>query len=257
MSAKDTGVFVTDAGEEISVRTIAHHSPTAMPTLEPLYGTDAELMDGASGELRVKTGARLRGTLKRQGNAFALHPEQAQQKVLEKTETTPPVVSQPARRAKPTEKTTETAPLASPPARRAKRKDKAPEPVPVPAPIAPPILLAPPPPPPPPPPPRLRAEPKEQTPETAPSQAEALEALKTIAQFVRDDRSKVLEKTGTPSPVASQPPPSQAEAIEAGRTVAQFLRGDGTVELELAKHAQAIVSDFIAECERQLTTRDD
>ena len=51
MTAKDTGVFLTDAGEEISVRTIAHHTPTAKTTLEPLYATDAELMDGASGEL--------------------------------------------------------------------------------------------------------------------------------------------------------------------------------------------------------------
>ena len=66
MTAKNTGVFVTDRGEEISVRTIAHHTPTAMPTLEPLYGTDAELMDGASGELRGKTGERWRGTLRRQ-----------------------------------------------------------------------------------------------------------------------------------------------------------------------------------------------
>ena len=219
MTAKDTGVFLTDAGEEISVRTIAHHTPTAMTTLEPFYATDAELMDGATGELRGKTGGSLRGTLRRQGDAFALHPEQPQQKVLEKTETA--------------------SPLASPPARRAKRKEKAPEAAPVASP------------------PRLRAEPNEQTPETAPSQAEAIEALKTIAQFLRADRSKVLEKTETTSPVASQPPPSQAEAIEAERTVAQFLRGDGSVELELAKHAQAIVGEFIAERERQMTARDD
>ena len=239
MTAKDTGVFLTDAGEEISVRTIAHHTPTAMTTLEPFYATDAELMDGATGELRGKTGGSLRGTLRRQGDAFALHPEQPQQKVLEKTETASPLASPPARRAKPTEKTPETTPLASPPARRAKRKEKAPEAAPVASP------------------PRLRAEPNEQTPETAPSQAEAIEALKTIAQFLRADRSKVLEKTETTSPVASQPPPSQAEAIEAERTVAQFLRGDGSVELELAKHAQAIVGEFIAERERQMTARDD
>jgi hypothetical protein len=239
VTAKDTGVFLTDAGEEISVRTIAHHTPTAITTLEPLYATDAELMDGARGELRGKTGGSLRGTLRRQGDAFALHPEQPQQKVLEKTEkteTTSPLASPPARRAKPTEKTPETTPSASPPARRAKRKEKAPEAAPVASP------------------PRLRAEPSEQTPETAPSQAEAIEALKTIAQFLRADRSTVLETT---SPVASEPPPSQAEAIEAERAVAQFLRGDGRVELELAKHAHAIVGEFIAERERQMTAHDD
>jgi hypothetical protein len=218
------------------VRTIAHHTPTAMTTLEPLYATDAELMDGARGELRGKTVGPLRGTLRRQGNAFALHPEQPQQKVLEKTETTSPLASPPARRAKPTEKTRETTASASPPARRAKRTEKAPEASPVASP------------------PRLSTKPNEQTPETAPSQAEAMEALKTIAQFVRADRSTVLETT---SAVASEPPPSQAQAIEAERTVAQFLRGDGSVELELAKHAQAIVGEFIAERERQMTAHDD
>jgi hypothetical protein len=236
VTAKDTGVFLTDAGEEISVRTIAHHTPTAKTTLEPLYATDAELMDGARGELRGKTGESLRGTLRRQGNAFALHPEQPQQKMLEKTETTSPLASPPARRAKPTEKAPETTTLASPPVRRAKRTEKAPEAAPVASP------------------PRLRAKPNEQTPKTAPSQAEAIEALKTIAQFLHADRRTVLETT---APVASEPPPSQAEAIEAARTVARFLHGDGRVELELAKHAQAIVGEFIAERERQMTAHDE
>ena len=118
--------------------------------------------------------------------------------------------------------------------RRAKRTERAPEAAPVASP------------------PRLRAKPNEQTPKTAPSQAQAIDALKTIARFLRVDLSTVLETT---SPVASEPPPSQAEAIEAERTVAQFLRGDGSVELELAKHAQAIVGEFIAERERQMSTR--
>jgi hypothetical protein len=243
VTAKDTGVFLTDSGDEISVRTIAHHSHTARTMVEPLYGTDAELMDGARGELRGKTGEPLRGTLRRQGNAFALHPDQAEQKVLEKTETTSPVASQPVR-AKPTEETPETTPLAPPPPpltppppRRARRKEKAPEA----APLAPPPVL--------------RDQPNEQAQETAPSQAEAMEALKTLARFLGADLSKVLEKAETTSPVAYQPPPSQAEAIEAGRTVAQFLRDDGSVELELAKQAHAIVSEFIAERERQMTAR--
>jgi hypothetical protein len=67
----------------------------------------------------------------------------------------------------------------------------------------------------------------------------------------------VLEKAETTSPVVPQAPPSQPEAIEAERTVAQFLRDDGSVELELAKQAHAIVSEFIAECERRMTDRGD
>ena len=256
MTAKDTGVFLSDAGEEISVRTIAYHTPTARTMVEPLYATDAELIDGATGELRGKTGEPLRGTLRREGNAFALHPEQSQQKVVEKAETTSPEASQPVRRAEPTEETSETTPLAPPPPRRARRKERAPEAA---VPVAPPS--------------RLRAEPErepepesepergsepnQQGQETAPLQAEAMEALKTLARFLRADLGKVLEEAETTSPAASQPAPSRPEAIEAERTVAQFLRDNGSVELELAKQAHGIVSEFIAEYERQMAARRD
>ncbi len=239
VTAKDTGVFVTDTGEEISVRTIAHHTPTAMPTVEPLYGTDAELMDGATGELRRKTGERWRGTLRRQGNAFALHTEPAAPTVLEKATRTPPAVSHPPRRATLADKPQEPTRVAAAPPRRAKRRDKAPEAAPL---VVPPVLPA---------------EPAEHATEAAPTQAEATEALEIVARFIRADGESVIEREAAPPRAASHTPPSQAEAIEAGRTVAQFLRGDGTVDLELAKHAQAIVSEFIAERGRQITAPDE
>jgi hypothetical protein len=103
-------------------------------------------------------------------------------------------------------------------------------------------------------PPPLRAEPTEPTPETAPSPAAAVEAPRTVAPVRRRDRSKLFERTQTTSPGEA---PSQPEAIEAARTVAQFLRGDPSVEIELAKQAQAIVSEFIAERERLMSARDD
>jgi len=269
VTAEGTAVFVTDAGGEISVRAVQHHTSTATTTLEPLYATDLELMDGVTGELRGKSGETLRGTLRQRGNVFVLHPERPQEKVLEKTETTAPSgASPPPLRAEPTEPTPETAPspaaaveaprtvapvrrrdrskvlektettvpAAPPAARRAKPKEKTPETAPAAAP------------------PPLRAEPIAPTPETAPSQAEAMEALKTVAQFLRGDRSKLFERTQTASPGEA---PSQPEAIEAARTVAQFLRGDPSVEIELVKQAQAIVSEFIAERERLMHARDD
>ncbi len=288
MATKDKSVFLTDEGEEISVRTVAQHTPTAITMLEPLYATDAESMDGIVGELRGKAGKLLRGTLRRQGNAFALFPEQPQQEVLEKTETKSPVASPPPPAAKvkepipetsPTQtaakeapepvapvlpsertqvlnKTETTSPVASQPARRAKPKEKPPAtttPVsPPPRPVKPQARAAETPPFPSPP--QVRGEPSAQKPERAPSQAEAMEALKTVAQFLSVDRSQVVEKTAPV--ISSQSPPSQGEAIEAERTVAQFLRGDQSVDLELAKQAHAIVSDFIAELERQMTARD-
>lgn len=302
MTAEDTGVFLSDAGAEISVRTIAHHTPTATTKIEPLYATDADLLDGATGELRGKAGEPVRGTLRREGNVFTFYPEQPQGEAVEETETTAvasppvtPVASPPVRRARSKEKTREasprkppprprtepneqtpetvspaqaeaiaapttvaqvpddrrkvletaetTSPVASPPApRRAKPREKPPEVTPLPSP----------------PPPPPRAEPSQQMPENAsPSQAEAIEALKTVAQFLQSDRRKVFETPEATSLVASQAPPSQPEAIEAARTVAQFLRGDPSVELELAKQAQAIVSEFIAERERQVSAGDD
>jgi hypothetical protein len=269
VTTEGTGVFLTDGGAEVSVRAVHHHSATATIRLEPLYATDLELMDGVTGVLRGKAGESLRGTLRRRGNVFVLYPEQPQERVLEKTETTapsgappPPLGAEPNQltpetapsqaeaikaprtvaqvrrgdRSKVLEKTETTVPAAPPAARRAKPNEKTPEPAPAAAP------------------PPLRAEPIAPTPETAPSQAEAMEALKTVAQFLRSDCSKLFERTQTTSPGEA---PSQPEAIEAARTVAQFLRGDPSVEIELAKQAQAIVSEFIAERERLMNARDD
>jgi hypothetical protein len=217
VTTEATGVFLTEAGAEISVRAVQHHSATATTTLEPLYATDLELMDGVTGELRRTAGETLRGTLRRQGNVFVLHPEQPQEMVLEKTETTSPAAPQSARRAKP----------------KAKRPERAP--------------VAPPPPP--------RAEPNQPTPETAPSQAEAMEALKIVAQFLRAPLASPLPLRAEPNEQAPRTPPSQAEAIEAVTAVAKFLRGD-SVEIEVAKQAQTIVSRFIAERDRQMRARE-
>ena len=219
MTAEGTGIFLTEAGAEISVRAVQHHSATTTTTLEPLYATDLDLMDGVTGELRGTAGETLRGTLRRRGNVFVLHPEQPQERVLEKTETTSAAAPQSARRAKPKEKRPERAPV------------------------------APPPPP--------RAEPNQPTPETAPSQAEAIEALKIVAQFLRAPLVSPLPLRAEANEQAPRtPPPSQAEAIEAVTAVAQFLRGD-SVQIEVAKQAQTIVSKFIAERDRQMRARDD
>jgi hypothetical protein len=67
-----TGVFVTDAGLEVSVRPF-RDTITGLTTLEPLYAGDIELLDGATGELRVHGGDPLRGTLRRSGNMFLIH----------------------------------------------------------------------------------------------------------------------------------------------------------------------------------------
>jgi hypothetical protein len=290
VTAEGTGVFLTDAGAEISVRAVQHHSSTATTTLEPMYATDLDVMDGVTGELLRKKGERLRGTLRRRGNVFVLSPEPTeptQDKVVTKAESaasrptpgvepderaprtarpesevseTPPPVAQvrradrpkrsetkpaappaaplPAPRApaSPVERTTAppvvraTAPPAVPAgagARRAKPREQAPEQAPV----------APPPPP--------TVESVERRADAAPSQSQAIEALNIVARFLR-------EPPATPPPLRdepSEPPesaPSQAEAIEAVRAVAQFLLDERSIPLQEAKHAQSIVSRFLA-----------
>lgn len=293
MTGEGTGVFLTDDGDEFSVRSVQHHTATATTTLEPLYATDVELMNGVTGQLRVPSGQTLRGTLRQRGNVFVLLPEQKDERVLEQTDTTstPPPAPQPAKRAKRKEKTAEKAPVAPPapppvePAEPSKptapspkgpieapttdvqvRRDdsrKAPEKPPTKPPAVSPVVrvakpkesvpesapVAPPPPP--------RAEPAAPSRTTTPSQAEAIEALKIVAQFLRGDVGQLLEKTQTTSHVAfPRAAPSQVEAIEAARAVAQFLRDDPSVDLELAKQAQEMVSEFIAERERKIKAGD-
>lgn len=284
MTAEGTGVFLTDAGAEISVRAVQHHSSTATTTLEPLYATDLDVMDGATGELLRKTGERLRGTLRRRGNVFVLTPEPTQDKVLPKAESaasrptpgvepdaraphsarpdtkvseTPPPVAQVRRADRPKRSESKTAtpraaPLPAPPAaaspvartttsppvrataplvpagaRRTKPREQAPEQTPVA----------------PPPPPTVKSD--ERRPDPAPSQSEAVEALNIVARFLR-------ESSAAPPPLGaepSEPPesaPSQAEAIDAVRAVAQFLLDERSIPLQEAKHAQSIVSRFLA-----------
>lgn len=293
MTGEGTAVFLTDDGGEFSVRSVQHHTATATTTLEPLYATDVELMNGVTGQLRVPSGQTLRGTLRQRGNVFVLDPEQKDERVLEQPDTTstPTPTPPPAKRAKRKEKTAEKAPVASlapppvepaepakptapsptgpietpttdvqarrddnrkviektaakppvvsPVARVAKPKESVPERTPV----------APPPP--------VRAEPAEPIRTTTPSQAEAIEALKIVAQFLRGDVGQLLEKTQTTTQVGfPRAAPSQVEAIEAARAVAQFLRDDPSVDIELAKQAQEMVSEFIAERERKIKTGD-
>ena len=88
MTGEGTAVFLTDDGGEFSVRSVQHHTATATTTLEPLYATDVELMNGVTGQLRVPSGQTLRGTLRQRGNVFVLDPEQKDERVLEQPDTT-------------------------------------------------------------------------------------------------------------------------------------------------------------------------
>lgn len=72
MTIHGTGVFVTDAGIEVSVRPFTD-TTTGLTALEPLYAGDIELLDGATGELRAHGGDPVRGTLRRSGNRFLVH----------------------------------------------------------------------------------------------------------------------------------------------------------------------------------------
>jgi hypothetical protein len=252
-----TGVFVTDAGAEFSVRAVQHHSSTSTTTLEPLYATDLDVMDGLAGELRGKAGDRLRGTLRRRGNVFVLSPEQppdtmsttAQSTVSSPSPGSDPKKPAPQRtgsqtaarevppaaapnrrgdRRKPAETKAPAPPVTPPAARRAKPREETVERAPV---------ATPPPPP---------AQSNRVTREIAPSQSEAIDALKIVADFLRAPSAvspPLRAESGEPT---SEAAPSQAEAIEAARVVAQFLRDDPDISVEVAKHAQSIVSRFIA-----------
>jgi hypothetical protein len=91
VNPKGTDLFVTDAGTEVSVRTSRETSTNAL-TIEPLYATDIELLDGATGELHAQ-GETLRGRVRRKGAAFVLVPEQPRTRVKsKKREVAPPAV---------------------------------------------------------------------------------------------------------------------------------------------------------------------
>ena len=91
MNPKDADLFVTDAGIEVSVRASRDLSTNAL-TIEPLYATDIELLDGATGELRAR-GETLRGRVRRKGVAFVLTAEQPRTRLKgKKREMAPPVV---------------------------------------------------------------------------------------------------------------------------------------------------------------------
>ena len=257
MTGDGTGVFLTDAGAEFSVRAVQHHSSTSTTTLEPLYATDLDVMDGLAGELRGKAGDRLRGTLRRRGNVFVLSPEQPSESVSTKAESTasspspgtdpktpapqragsqtaareaPPLVAPTRRgdRRKPVETKAPASPVTPPAARRTQPREETLERAPVATPPPPPV------------------ESHRMTRETAPSQSEAIEALKIIADFLRAPSAvspPLRAESGEPT---SEAAPSQAEAIEAARVVAQFLRDDRSISVQVAKHAQSIVSRFIA-----------
>jgi cell envelope opacity-associated protein A len=82
MNPKRADLFVSDAGTEVSVRTSRNISTGAL-MIEPLYATDIELLDGATGELQAE-GVTLRGTLRRTGNSFVLDSEQSRTPVRPK-----------------------------------------------------------------------------------------------------------------------------------------------------------------------------
>lgn len=75
MSITSVCRFVSHAGAEVSVRT-SRDLNTDRLMIEPLYATDIELLDGASGALHAG-GEVLQGTLRRQGGAFMLTSEDA------------------------------------------------------------------------------------------------------------------------------------------------------------------------------------
>lgn len=75
MNAKGAELFMTDTGTEVSVRTSRDVSTGAL-MIEPLYASDIEVLEGATGELHAQ-GGTLRGTLRRNGGAFVLASEPA------------------------------------------------------------------------------------------------------------------------------------------------------------------------------------
>ena len=93
MNSKGASRFVSDAGTEVSVRTSRDIATDAV-LIEPLYATDIELLDGASGALHAE-GEPVRGTLRRNGGAFVLTSEplgrpRPRRAARKKSETAPP-----------------------------------------------------------------------------------------------------------------------------------------------------------------------
>jgi hypothetical protein len=74
VSPKGVDVFVSDAGPEVSVRTSRDFATSAV-IVEPVYASDMEDLEGATGELRAQ-GQTLRGRIRRHGSAFVLVQEQ-------------------------------------------------------------------------------------------------------------------------------------------------------------------------------------
>jgi hypothetical protein len=70
--------------------------------------------------------------------------------------------------------------------------------------------------------------------------------LKIVADFLRAPSAASPPPHAESGEPTSEAVPSQAEAIEAARVVAQFLRDDGSISVQVAKHAQSIVNRFIA-----------
>ena len=91
MNPKSAERFVTPDGTEVSVRTSRDIATDAL-MIEPLYATDIELLDGATGELHAQ-GQTLRGTLRRNGGVFMFDSAQPRPRVTRKRrETTPSAV---------------------------------------------------------------------------------------------------------------------------------------------------------------------
>lgn len=90
MNSSSASRFVSDAGIEVSVRTSRNVKIDA-PMIEPLYATDIEILDGATGTLHAD-GDALRGTLRRHGGAFVLTSDlpRPRRVARKKTETAPP-----------------------------------------------------------------------------------------------------------------------------------------------------------------------
>lgn len=91
MNPKGADLFISDAGTEVSVRTSRNISTDAL-MIEPMYASDIELLEGATGELHAR-GETVRGTLRRSGDGFVLASEQPRTRVTsQKRKTAPPAV---------------------------------------------------------------------------------------------------------------------------------------------------------------------
>ena len=90
MNSKGASRFVSDAGTEVSVRTSRNVKTDAL-MIEPMYATDIEILEGATGALHAD-GDALRGTLRRNGGAFVLTSDlpRPRRVTRKKTETAPP-----------------------------------------------------------------------------------------------------------------------------------------------------------------------